>query len=316
MKNHTPYFAFLIFSRLVLSYLAVIFMSILASSLITLFVPDIMTESAYVASGAGEMARFTTSALIVVIPLLIIVSKVLGSFYKNNTEYITSSVKKWLGYTTLVLTGGVIVGDLIVFVSSFMNGDLGMRLFLQCLSLAVIAGITFLYYLNDIRRTVYEKEIKSIVLAWVVIVIFLASFTALMTSDESPIYMRKYKQDMATVAKLSQYSNAIGQYYKINKSLPATLNDVSEKSSLEKMSGSNVVYKKISADKFEICSTFARESTKTEQTSYLNREPYYNSGYTVFNEYNFIHNKGYQCFSRTIATDFEKKDSTPIPLDY
>jgi len=67
-----------------------------------------------------------------------------------------SPVRKWLTYLTLFIAATVLIGDLITLVYNALGGELTTRFLLKVLTVAVIAGGTFGYYLWDLRQD--ERE--------------------------------------------------------------------------------------------------------------------------------------------------------------
>ena len=62
-----------------------------------------------------------------------------------------SPVRRWLTYLTLFVAAGVLVGDVIALVYNVLGGELTTRFVLKVLSVGMIAGTTFWYYLSDLR---------------------------------------------------------------------------------------------------------------------------------------------------------------------
>ena len=67
-----------------------------------------------------------------------------------------SKIRKWLTYITLFVAAGVIIGDLITLLYNLLGGELTLRFTLKVLTVLLIAGIIFGYYLWDLRKE--EKE--------------------------------------------------------------------------------------------------------------------------------------------------------------
>jgi len=63
----------------------------------------------------------------------------------------TSGVRKWLTYLTLSVAACVIVGDLIYLLNSLLSGALTVRFVLKSLTVGLIAGAVFGYYLWSMR---------------------------------------------------------------------------------------------------------------------------------------------------------------------
>ncbi|MEW9921510.1 DUF5671 domain-containing protein [Marimonas sp. MJW-29] len=63
-----------------------------------------------------------------------------------------SAIRKWLTYITLLLSAAVLLGDLIAVIYAFLSGDFTLQFLLKALVVAGVAGLIFLFYLNDIRK--------------------------------------------------------------------------------------------------------------------------------------------------------------------
>jgi hypothetical protein len=100
---------------------------------------------------AGSAIRWATSSLIVAFPVFLFVASRISLSINSDPTQRTSSVRKWLTYLTLAVAACVIVGDLIVLLNSLLSGSLTMRFVLKSLSVGVIAGAVFGYYLLSMR---------------------------------------------------------------------------------------------------------------------------------------------------------------------
>ncbi len=63
-----------------------------------------------------------------------------------------SAIRKWLTYITLLLAATTLLGDLMAVIYAFLSGDFTFQFFLKALVVALVAGLIFLFYLNDIRK--------------------------------------------------------------------------------------------------------------------------------------------------------------------
>ena len=61
-------------------------------------------------------------------------------------------IRKWLIYLTLFLSALVLIGDLVVLVNGLLQGELTTAFILKVVSVFVVIGGIFLYYLWDVRR--------------------------------------------------------------------------------------------------------------------------------------------------------------------
>lgn len=95
--------------------------------------------------------RWSVSSLIIAFPVFLFTSRLLGKAMRRDPSKRASRVRKWLTYLTLFLAGSVLLGDLIALVNNFLGGELGARFVLKVLTVGVIAGAIFGYYLWDLR---------------------------------------------------------------------------------------------------------------------------------------------------------------------
>jgi hypothetical protein len=63
-----------------------------------------------------------------------------------------SPVRKWLTYVALFIAASIVIGDVVTLISYALGGELTLRFLLKVLTVAVIAGAIFIYYLRDLGR--------------------------------------------------------------------------------------------------------------------------------------------------------------------
>ncbi len=110
----------------------------------------------YYYDGSADIIRSATAALIITFPIFLFVSQLLSKAMGKDPEKRASKVRKWLTYITLFIAAGVIIGDLISLVTNVLAGELTPRFVLKSVTVFVIAGSIFGYYLWDLRQE--EKE--------------------------------------------------------------------------------------------------------------------------------------------------------------
>ncbi len=116
--------------------------------------PDTLNSYGYTDDNSVRMA---VSSLIVAFPLYLWLTKVMLDAIRKDPEKKASKIRKWLTYLTLFVAAGVIIGDLITLLYNFLGGDLTMRFSLKVLTVLLIAGLIFGYYLWDLRKE--EKNV-------------------------------------------------------------------------------------------------------------------------------------------------------------
>jgi hypothetical protein len=103
--------------------------------------------------------RFSQASLIVAAPVFLFVSRLTMREIRTDSSKRNSKVRRWLTYLTVFIASTVLIGDVIALVYNLLGGDLAIRFILKILTIAVIAGAAFTFYLWDIRGD--ERDARS-----------------------------------------------------------------------------------------------------------------------------------------------------------
>lgn len=103
------------------------------------------------AEAVRNAMRFSLASLIVATPVFLYVSALTARGIRQDPAKRNSKVRRWLTYLTLFIASGVLIGDVIGLVYNLLGGDLTIRFILKVLTIAVIAGAAFAFYLSHIR---------------------------------------------------------------------------------------------------------------------------------------------------------------------
>ena len=77
---------------------------------------------------------------------------------ETRPEKLESGIRKWLTYIALLIAAGTVIGDLITFLTFFLQGELTTRFVLKVLTVVAIAGSIFWYYLGSLKKGVGHGE--------------------------------------------------------------------------------------------------------------------------------------------------------------
>ena len=107
----------------------------------------------------GSRIRWSTSAVLVAFPIFLFIASRITKSLEQDPAQRTSGVRKWLTYLTLALAACIVAGDLIFLLNSLLSGELTTRFVLKGLTVGLIAGAVFGYYLWSMRAA--EEELAE-----------------------------------------------------------------------------------------------------------------------------------------------------------
>lgn len=293
----------------VVSVLVLLFQYINAS-----FVPPELQSYEY--SSILSLIRSASSVLVIVFPVFILISWLIGRDLRAEPEKRNFWVRRWLTYFTLFLTAVTIIIDLIVLVANFYNGELTSRFVLKVLSVFAVSGAVFCYFFWDLRRDTFDSA-KTKLFAYLasaaVLILIVSGFFIV----GSPATQRALRLDSQRVNDLSQIQYQIERFWSIQNKLPATLDDIVRANPgtiLPKDPITHLAYEyrvameqSFSPNAYELCATFARPSSSANSRSYYNYIPPYDDG-------TWQHGAGRSCFLRAPENSVKPINPIPAPL--
>jgi hypothetical protein len=118
--------------------------------LIDYFFPDPIGHNA--TNYSLRAVRWATSSLIVSLPIFLYTSQFLRKKVASNPIKSASKVQKWLTYITLFFASSALICDLTLLVFNLLSGGLAIGFLLKSLTVGLIAGAVFFYYLPELRQ--------------------------------------------------------------------------------------------------------------------------------------------------------------------
>ena len=296
LKRNTPRDLFLHFFVIITLYWSTVSFITLIWQYINYFFPDVLEYNTYY-TFSGPV-RFALSSLIVIFPLFIFLSFYLNKIYIKEPDVRDSKIRKWLIYFTLFVAGIVMTGDLVVVVNNFLSGEITIRFILKALTLFLISGIIFWYYLNDIKNKISEKFNKyfSIIISLIILVSVIFGFIVF----GSPSLARKIQFDERKISDLQNIQYQILNYWQAKKELPLSLEALKDpfmgyEPPKDPQTQNDYEYNIKDKDNlvFELCAVFNAETPKFQKektTPYL----------MPTSQENWEHTSGRFCFERKI----------------
>ena len=235
---------------------------------------------------------FPVASLIVLFPVFVLLSWIAHRSYATDALKKNLPVRKWLTYLTLFLAGGIAAVDLITVIYYFLDGQNFTTAFLlKVLSVLVVAGVTFGYYLRDMNDQIMPAERK--VWSGVALLIIVASIVWGFMVIGSPATQRTLRYDAQRVMDMQQIQGQILSYWQAKEVLPQNLNQLQDSLSyygipVDPETSKAYEYKASGARSFELCANFGLDQKVTLATP------------SVAGSDNWSYKKGRYCFERTI----------------
>lgn len=107
---------------------------------------------------ALQAIRWSLASLIVAFPVFLSVAWLMDRSVRRQPFRRASRVRKRVTFIALFISAFVLIGDVTTVVYNFLGGELTLRFILKVLTVALIAGTIFGYYLRDLREGESEPE--------------------------------------------------------------------------------------------------------------------------------------------------------------
>jgi hypothetical protein len=298
----SPKDVFLHLLMMVMLYIGVISLISLAFAYINYTFPDPLD---YYRTGILDNIRIQSSMLVVSFPLLLILSHFIQRDFRKTPAKHELRFSKWLVYLTLFVAALTIVIDLIQLVNKFYGGDLTTPFLLKVLSVLVVTGAVFGYYIWDVQSDPHKSNIPKIV-AWISSFAVIGMLVLGFFIAGSPSSQRLVRMDDRRVNDLQMIQGEVINYWQLKRDLPQSLDNLKNdikgfQPSVDPETGVAYEYQVIEPLKFSLCATFDKESLK-ENVGYAGKTvpisaPY---GYPDQSADVWTHGVGKKCFERTI----------------
>lgn len=238
------------------------------------------------------------ATLIVAFPLFLFLANILRKGYVEDPSKKDYPVRKGLIYLTLFIAGAVLAGDLVTLIYFFLDGqELTTAFLLKVLSVLVVTGAIFGYYIDDLKgRLESRRNVWRALAAVLVVGSIVLGFSVLGT----PQTQREMRYDSQKVEDLNNIQYQIVNFWQQKRALPRVLADLEDPISgfivpLDPQTGEPYRYEVTGNLSFNLCATFATE-TRDSLVPPIK----------AIGEGNWAHGAGEECFERTIDPDLYK----------
>lgn len=323
IKRGAPKDVFLHLLAVVTLYVSVVAFIALWWNYIEILVPDLLQYRDYgygYPTYAYDPIRIAMSALIVVFPVHILISWLIGREFRSDPQKREIRVRKWLWYITLFVSAVTIIIDLIILVNNFLRGELSAQFLLKTIVVLAVAAAVFSYYLWDLRGRETKSD-KPKLIAWVAATVILASIIYGFFLIGLPSSQRARRFDEQRINDLSAIQSQVISYWQQKGELPDTLSALQSSGPFapppaDPETSQPYEYEITGPLSFKLCANFNTSSypnSNKAKTRIMPVPP--SSGYPYYENWN--HDSGRYCFSRTIdPVIYKPLDSAkPVPLN-
>ncbi|HEY4488009.1 MAG TPA: DUF5671 domain-containing protein, partial [Candidatus Paceibacterota bacterium] len=241
---------------------------------------------------------YETASLIVLTPVFLILMRVIRRDIATDASRNETWVRRWALFLTLFVAGATVVIDLIVLITTFLQGEeLTTGFLLKVLTVLLVAGAGFLHFLADMRGYWTANPSRARMVNWAVGALVLATIIAGFFIIGTPQELRKMKQDDRRVQDLQNLQWQIVNYWQQKETLPTSLEQLLDPISgatipVDPVTGESYTYERTGNQAFKLCATFAAEGKATN--------PSIAKPIDMSMDENWQHGVGEKCFDRTI----------------
>jgi hypothetical protein len=299
----TPKDFFLSLSAIICLYASIISLINLLFEVINTTFPDALD---HYRDPYSYSLRLSVATLVIIYPLYLVLMRWIRKDTETHPEKREIAVRRWLVIFTLFLAGAAIVVDLITLINTFLGGEVTIRFVLKILSVLMISGVVFGYYLYDLRAGSNARIGIIRLFRWGTLAVVLFSVIGSFVVIGSPFSQRKYRFDEQRINDLQTIQWEIVNYWQTVGVLPDGLSDLSDSISgfrapLDPDSAEPYEYRQTGTRAFTLCATFALPSREVKSPKLSKMSPLIMS--TSINDNSWLHQLGKTCFDRTIDPD-------------
>lgn len=267
---------------------------------ITLAFPD-AADQYWEYEGAQSMVRFGIASLIVFFPTYLVLTRMVNQI--RRTEHgVYLTLTRWLIYLSLFVGGAILLGDLVAVILSFLNGEITTRFLLKAATLFVVIGAALWYYILDARGhwNTHEKRSKQVGLMATVAAV--GAIVLGLINIDMPAEVREQRLDDQQITDLQDMQYRIEDYYQMNNALPENVMPLYVTGNVPTAPEDRAAYqyRVTGARSYELCANFAQPSPDDVRESYA--RPMFDVDVSYHN-YNWEHEAGEFCFTRTIPEE-------------
>lgn len=311
MENHTAKHFALQLGSLASLYISLSFLLVLLFAIINILVPD-ATDSSWSIESYYTSARMGIAALVVFFPTYVVLTRFVNKARRDESQGAYLGLTKWLIYLSLLVGGGVLLGDLVAVIMAFLEGEITLRFILKALAVLVVVGAAFGYYAFDAKGYWLEHHGRSYMFGLVATCLVTLTVVGGFFAIEGPSTARERALDEEQVRDLQQIQSGIQDYLLQNDELPASQADLPNNRFDFSAPGERPDYTyQTTEEGFRLCATFATTARENDRAYARPLTPPGSDQPIIEDGNDWSYEPGEYCFARTVvlpeaeATDTE-----------
>lgn len=238
---------------------------------------------------------YEMASLIVLAPTFLILMRLIRRAIEADASRAEVWVRRWGLFLTVFLAAATFVIDLIVLLTSFLQGEeLSMRFLLKVLIVLLVSAAGFMHFLADLWGYWQKFPGYARYINWSTGALVILTVAAGFLIIGSPQSQRQMRIDAQRVSDLQQIQSQVLSYWQAKESLPENLSDLEDPFSgwtipTDPVTKAPYTYHRYSPLDFGLCATFSQPG---------NAQDTYYAPVAVSD--NWQHGAGPTCFDRTI----------------
>ncbi len=254
---------------------------------------------------------YQMASIIVLLPLYLLLMHLIRADTVRDPSRKEIWVRRWALILTLFVAGIAIATDLIMLLTTFLNGEeLTTAFLLKVLVVLLVAAGVFMHFSADLKgyweRFPVRRRFVGIGVGILALVTIFAGFFIVGTPGEA----RLARFDAQKVGDLQNIQSQVVYYWQAKQELPATIGDLNNSLSygpvpVDAQTGEPYVYEATGTLSFKLCAMFNGKS-RASQTSLVETRmmPVPVGGKGMMQQDNWQYSAGRTCFDRTIDPAF------------
>lgn len=254
---------------------------------------------------------YEMASIIVLLPVYLLLMQLIRRDIRNDASKSDIWVRRWGIILTLFVAGVAVVGDLIVLLTTFLNGEaLTTAFLLKVLTVFLVAGGVFMHFIADLRGYWEANPLRRRSVVIGVAILALVTIVSGFFIVGTPGQARLQRFDDAKITDLQNIQSQVVYYWQAKQVLPARLDDLNNSLNygavpVDSQTGAPYAYQVTGPLSFKLCATFNAEGGQNRYGYSVPRAvaPEYQEKFPVAQD-NWQHGSGEVCFDRTIDPSF------------